>query len=157
VLKKGKTDPAQEVKVARITAVVIGVLAIVGGIAANGQNIAFLVSLAFAVAACANLPSILMTLYWKRFTTRGSVWSIYTGLLGSILLIVFSPAISSPTWTNPVAWFPLTSPTIVALPLAFLAGIIGTLTSRSPADPELQAEMEVRSLTGAGVAEVVAH
>ncbi|HRA76864.1 MAG TPA: cation acetate symporter [Propionicimonas sp.] len=157
VLKHGRSDPAQEVKVARITAVVIGVLAIVGGIAANGQNIAFLVSLAFAIAASANLPSILMTLYWKKFTTRGSVWSIYTGLASSILLIVFSPAISSPTWTNPVAWFPLTSPAIVSIPLAFLAGWLGTVTSREPADAELLAEMEVRSMTGAGAAEAVAH
>jgi cation/acetate symporter len=157
VLKKGKADPAQEVKVARTTAVVIGVLAIGAGIAANGQNIAFLISLAFAVAACANLPSILMTIYWRKFTTRGSVWSIYTGLASSVLLIVFSPAISSPTWTNPVAWFPLTNPTIVALPLAILAGWLGTVTSAEPADPDLQAEMEVRSMTGAGAAEAVAH
>ncbi|WP_028707722.1 solute symporter family protein [Propionicicella superfundia] len=154
VLKKGKADPAQEVKVARTTAVVIGVLAIVGGIAANGQNIAFLVSLAFAVAASANLPAILMTLYWKRFTTRGSVWSIYTGLVSAIVLIVLSPAISA---TNPIAIFPLTSPTIVSLPLAFLAGWIGTVTSSVPADAELQAEMEVRSMTGAGSAGAVAH
>jgi cation/acetate symporter len=157
VIKKGKADPAQEVKVARITAVVIGVLAIIGGIAANGQNIAFLISLAFAVAACANLPSILMTLYWKKFSTRGSVWSIYTGLISSILLIISSPAIATAPAVNPIAWFPLTNPTIVAMPLAFLAGIIGTLTSREPADPELQAEMEVRSMTGAGAAEAIAH
>ncbi len=157
VLKKGKADPAEEVKVARTTAVVIGVLAIGGGIAANGQNIAFLVSLAFAIAACANLPSILMTLYWKRFNTRGSVWSIYTGLVSSIVLIVLSPAISSPTWKNPLAFFPLTSPTIVALPLAFLAGWLGTTMSKEPADPDLQAEMEVRSMTGAGAAGAVAH
>ncbi len=157
VLKKGSADPVQEVKVARLTSVVIGVLAIIGGIAANGQNIAFLVSLAFAVAASANLPGILMTLYWKKFNTRGSVWSIYTGLGSAILLIIFSPAISSPTWENPVAWFPLTSPTIVSLPLAFLAGIIGTLTAKEPANDELQAEMEVRSMTGAGAAAAVAH
>jgi cation/acetate symporter len=91
ILKDGKADPEQEVKVARITSVVIGVLAIIGGIVANGQNIAFLISLAFAVAASANLPSILYTMYWKRFTTRGSVWSIYTGLISSVVLIVFSP------------------------------------------------------------------
>jgi len=157
VLKKGKADPAQEVKVARITAVVIGIVAIVGGIMANGQNIAFLISLAFAVAASANLPSILMTVYWKKFSTRGSVWSIYTGLISSVLLIIFSPAISSPTWTNPVAWFPLTNPTIVALPLAIIAGWLGTVTSAEPANADLQAEMEVRSMTGAGAAEAVAH
>ncbi|MBU4207069.1 MAG: cation acetate symporter, partial [Actinobacteria bacterium] len=157
VLKKGKADPAQEVKVARITAVVIGVLAIIGGIAVNGQNIAFLISLAFAVAASANLPSILMTLYWKRFNTRGSVWSIYTGLGSSVLLIVFSPAISSPGWANPMAWFPLTNPTIVALPLAVIAGVVATMSAPKSADPVLQAEMEVRSMTGAGASEAIAH
>ncbi len=157
VLKKGKADPAQEVKVARITAVVIGVLAIVGGIAVNGQNIAFLISLAFAVAASANLPSILMTLYWKRFNTRGSVASIYTGLVSSVLLIIFSPAISSPGWVNPMAWFPLTNPTIVALPLAVIAGVVATMSAPKSADPILQAEMEVRSMTGAGASEAIAH
>jgi cation/acetate symporter len=159
VLKKGKADPAQEVKVARITSVVIGILAIIGGIAVNGQNIAFLISLAFAVAASANLPSILMTLYWKKFNTRGSVASIYTGLLSSVLLIIFSPAVMLPigTATNPLALFPLTNPTIVTIPLAFIAGWLGTVTSKVPADADLQAEMEVRSMTGAGAAEAVAH
>ncbi|MEE9964294.1 MAG: cation acetate symporter [Propionicimonas sp.] len=154
VLKKGKADPAQEVKVARITAVVIGLLAIGGGILANGANIAFLISLAFAVAASANLPSILMTVYWKRFNTRGSIWSIYAGLVSSTVLIIFSPAIAK---DNPVAWFPLTNPTIVALPLAIIAGVVGTVTSKQPADADLQAEMEVRSMTGAGAAEAIAH
>jgi cation/acetate symporter len=169
VLKKGKADPTQEVKVARITSVVIGVLAIIGGIAVNGQNIAFLISLAFAVAASANLPSILMTLYWKKFNTRGSVASIYTGLLSSVLLIVFSPAVMLPivtsapgvlpilTVAHPLALFPLTNPTIVTIPLAFIAGWLGTVTSKEPADADLQAEMEVRSMTGAGAAEAVAH
>lgn len=154
VLKKGKADPAQEVKVARITAVVIGLFAIGGGILANGANIAFLISLAFAVAASANLPSILMTVYWKRFNTRGSIWSIYAGLVSSTVLIIFSPAIAQ---DNPVAWFPLTNPTIVALPLAIIAGVVGTVTSKQPADADLQAEMEVRSMTGAGAAEAIAH
>jgi cation/acetate symporter len=169
VIKKGKADPAQEVKVARITAVVIGLLAIVGGIAANGQNIAFLISLAFAVAASANLPSILMTLYWKKFNTRGSVWSIYTGLISSVLLIIFSPAVMAPITkavdgsllahplTHPLALFPLTNPALASIPLAFLAGWLGTITSSEPANTDLQAEMEVRSMTGAGAAEAVAH
>jgi cation/acetate symporter len=153
VFKSGKADPAQEVKVARITAVVIGLLAIVGGILANGQNVAFLVSLAFGVAASANLPSILMTMYWKKFNTRGSVWSIYTGLVSAVVLIIFSPAVVS----GPLAIFPLTNPTIVSLPLAFIAGIVGTLTSKEPADALLQAEMEVRSMTGAGAEGAIAH
>ena len=96
VLKNGEATPEKEVQVARTTAIVIGVISIIGGIAANGQNVAFLVSLAFAVAASANLPSILYSLYWKRFNTRGSVWSIYAGLVSSIVLIVFFVLDSQP-------------------------------------------------------------
>ena len=162
IIKDGKADPEQEVKVARITSVVIGVLAIVGGIVANGQNIAFLISLAFAVAASANLPSILYTLYWRRFTTRGSVWSIYTGLVSSVLLIVFSPSVSGSksamlgAGVN-FAWFPLTNPALISVPLAFLAGWLGTVTSKTRGDEELAAEMEVRSMTGAGAGDAIAH
>ena len=162
VLKGGKAEPEQEVKVARITAVVIGVLAIVGGIVANGQNIAFLISLAFAVAASANLPSILYTMYWRRFNTRGSVWSIYTGLVSATLLIVFSPAVSGSKTAMlgeaiNFAWFPLTNPALVSVPLAFLAGWLGTITSKEKIDHELIAEMEVRSMTGAGAEKAIAH
>ncbi|MBO1030198.1 cation acetate symporter [Tessaracoccus sp. SD287] len=162
ILKGGKANPETEIKVARITSVVIGVLAILGGIAANGQNIAFLISLAFAVAASANLPSILFTLYWRRFNTRGSVWSIYTGLVGSVVLIVFSPAISGSRTSMlgadvDFAWFPLDNPALVSVPLAFLAGIVGTLTSKERGDLELAKEMEVRSMTGAGAGAAINH
>ena len=162
ILKDGKADPAQEVRVARYTSVVVGVLAILGGIVANGQNIAFLISLAFAVAASANLPSILYTLYWKRFNTRGSVWSIYTGLISAVLLIVLSPAISgSPTSmfgeSVDFSWFPLDNPALVSVPLAFLAGWLGTVTSKQRGDEEFAIEMEVRSMTGAGAGEAISH
>jgi len=161
VMKGGNVDAAAEVRVARITSVIIGILAVIGGIFANGQNIAFLISLAFGVAASANLPAILFTLYWRRFNTRGSVWSIYTGLITSVVLIAFSPAISGDKAAffpgADFAWFPLTNPTIVALPLAFLMGWIGTITAKNTADKALQAEMEVRSMTGLGAGEAVVH
>ncbi len=162
IMKGGRAAPEQEVKVARITSVVIGVLAILGGILANGQNIAFLISLAFAVAASANLPSILYTMYWKRFNTRGSVWSIYTGLISSIVLILFSPSISGSKTAMlgeaiDFSWFPLTNPALISVPLAFLAGWLGTVTSKQGGDQELATEMEVRSLTGAGAGESIAH
>ncbi len=161
VLKDGTASADEEVKVARITVIVIGLLSILGGILAQNQNIAFLISLAFAVAASANLPSILYTMYWRRFNTRGSVWSIYTGLVTSLVLIVFSPSVSgSPAAMLPdvnFAWFPLTNPALVSVPLAFLAGFLGTVTSKRAADPELSAEMEVRSMTGAGVAKALSH
>src|ERR671911_1093499 len=94
VVKKGKPAPGAEVKVARRTVVIIGIVAILGGIGANGQNVAFLVALAFAVAASANLPTIVYSLFWKRFTTKGALWSMYGGLASAIVLIVFSPVVS---------------------------------------------------------------
>ena len=161
VLKSHKVTEAEQVKVSRITAVVLGVFAIGLGILANGQNVAFLVALAFAVAASANLPTIVYSLYWKRFNTRGALWSMYGGLISCIVLIVFSPAVSgSKTAMIPGAdfsWFPLANPGIVSIPLAFLLGIVGTLTSPDRGDPKINAEMEVRSLTGIGAEKAIAH
>ena len=161
VLKSHKVTEDEQVRVSRITAVVLGVLAIGLGILANGQNVAFLVALAFAVAASANLPTILYSLYWKRFNTRGALWSMYGGLISCIVLIVFSPAVSgSKTAMLPgmdFHWFPLSNPGIISIPLAFILGIVGTLTSRDTGDPELNAEMEVRSLTGVGAEKATHH
>ncbi|MGU3432167.1 cation acetate symporter [Actinomycetes bacterium M1A6_2h] len=161
VIKKGNVDEVKQVKVSRITAVVIGLLAIGLGILANGQNIAFLVALAFAIAAAANLPTILYSLFWRRFTTRGALWSMYGGLISTLVLIVFSPAVSgSKTAMIPgsdFAWFPLSNPGIVSIPLAFLLGIIGTLTSKDNENTDKAAEMEVRSLTGVGAERAVKH
>ncbi|MGV0806114.1 solute symporter family protein [Mycolicibacterium setense] len=161
VLKSHKVTENEQVRVSRITAVVLGVFAIGLGILANGQNVAFLVALAFAVAAAANLPTIVYSLYWKRFNTRGALWSMYGGLISTIVLIVFSPAVSGSTTAMipgaDFAWFPLANPGIVSIPLAFALGIIGTLTSPDTGDTELNAEMEVRSLTGVGAEKAVSH
>jgi cation/acetate symporter len=170
VIKRGKVDGKdEEVKVARITAVVIGIVAILGGILANGQNIAFLVALAFAVAASANLPTILYSLFWKRFNTPGALWSIYGGLGITVVLIVFSPVVSgkpvdpttgrSPSMLQGVdfSWFPLDNPGLVSIPLSFLLGYLGTVLSKETADPGKYAEMEVRSLTGVGAEKATAH
>ena len=138
-------------------------VAIVGGIVANGQNVAFLVALAFAVAASANLPTILYSLFWARFNTTGALCSIYGGLVTSVVLIVFSPAVSGKP-VNPATgrsasmlqgvdfhWFPLDNPGLVSIPLSFLLGAVGTLLGgRRPDAARRYAEMEVRALTGAG-------
>lgn len=154
-------DPNAEVKVARRTVVVIGILAIVGGIGAQGQNIAFLVALAFAVAASANLPTILYSLFWRRFNTRGAVWSMYGGLGSAIILIVLSPVFSgsetSMIPTIDIAIWPLNNPGIVSIPLGFILGWLGTITSRAAESRQLAAEMEVRSLTGFGAEKAVEH
>ncbi|WP_369775458.1 solute symporter family protein [Saccharopolyspora cebuensis] len=162
VIKKGAVDDKnQEVRVARITAVVIGVVSILGGIAANGQNVAFLVALAFAVAASANLPTLLYSLFWKRFNTTGALWSIYGGLAVTIVLIVFSPAVSGNESAMfpgiDIAWFPLKNPGLVSIPLSFLLGYLGTVLSKEPFNEEKYAEMEVRSLTGAGAEKANPH
>ena len=167
VVRDGKATPEEEVKVARIAALVLGVIAIIGGIFALGQNIAFLVALAFAVAASANLPTILYSLFWKRFNTRGALWSIYGGLISAVTLIIFSPVVSGkpldPKTGKSLSmiqgvdfhWFPLDNPGIVSIPLGFILGYIGTLTSKE-FNAAKYAEMEVRSLTGHG-AEVATH
>lgn len=161
VLAKGKADPDTEVKVARKTVVVIGVLAIIGGIFANGQNVAFLVALAFAVAASANLPTILYSLFWRRFTTQGAIWSMYGGLGSAIILIALSPVVSgAKTSMIPganFAIFPLSNPGIVSIPLAFFLGWLGTVLDKKLEDTTKQAEMEVRSLTGVGAEKATNH
>ena len=155
VLRKGKVSPDTEVRVARLTAVAVGVVAIAGGILANGQNVAFLVALAFAVAASANLPTILFSLFWRRFNTTGALFSIYGGVLLCVVLIVFSPAVSGSSSSMikgaDFAWFPLSNPGLISIPASFLLGVIGTFVGgREKFDAARFAEMEVRSLTGAG-------
>lgn len=168
VFKKGQASQDDEVKVSRYAAVGTGVVAILGGMLAKDQNIAFLVALAFAVAASANLPTILYSLFWKRFNTRGALWSMYGGLTSALVLIIFSPVVSgkpidpltgkSPSMLQDVdfSWFPLDNPGLVSIPLGFILGWLGTVTSNE-FNRAKYAEMEVRSLTGHGVAEVVEH
>lgn len=162
VIKKGQVTGDGEVRVARITVLVIGALAIVGGIGVQGQNVAFLVALAFAVAASANLPTILYSLFWRGFTTRGAVWSMYGGLAAALILIVLSPVVSgTETSVLPEADFaiwPLSNPGVVSIPIGFLLGWLGSITTPKGAeDPRLAAEMEVRSLTGHGSEKAVSH
>jgi cation/acetate symporter len=161
VIRRGKVDPDGEVKVARRTVVVIGLLSILGGIGASGQNVAFLVALAFAVAASANLPTILYSLFWRKFNTQGAMWSMYGGLGSAILLIALSPVVSGGETSMikgaDFSIFPLNNPGIVSIPLAFFLGWLGTTLSKKTEDPLVQAEMEVRSLTGVGAEKAVDH
>ena len=161
VIKRGETKPGAEVRVARITVVVIGIFAILGGIGVQGQNVAFLVALAFAVAASANLPTILYSLFWRKFSTRGALWSMYGGLGSAIILIAFSPVVSGSETAMiqgvDFHWFPLNNPGLVSIPLGFLLGWLGTVTSSRREDPTVAAEMDVRSLTGYGAEGATKH
>ncbi|MGP3536397.1 solute symporter family protein [Microbacterium sp. RD1] len=162
VVKKGNVPPDGEVKVARRTVIVIGVLAIIGGIGVQGQNVAFLVALAFAVAASANLPTILYSLFWRRFTTRGAVWSMYGGLAAAVILIVLSPVFwgteTSVFKNTGAAIWPFNNPGIVSIPLGFFLGWLGSITSRKGGEDRTKAaEMDVRSLTGFGAEKATPH
>ncbi|MFD9220930.1 cation acetate symporter [Streptomyces sp. NPDC060064] len=154
VIRKGKATEKEEVRAARWATVAIGVVSIALGALARDLNVAGLVALAFAVAASANLPTILYSLFWKRFTTQGALWSIYGGLTASVVLVLFSPVVSGkPTSMFKTAdfyWFPLENPGIVSIPLGFLLGWLGSLLSKEEADKGKYAELEVKSLTGIG-------
>ncbi|MDT7600661.1 MAG: cation/acetate symporter [Pseudonocardiales bacterium] len=154
IIKKGNAEPRSEVRVARLTAVIMGVLAILGGILVNGRNVAFLVALALALAASANLSTLLYSLFWKRFNTPGALASIYSGLGSCILLIVFSPVVSGASTsifpTVDFHVFPLSNPGIVSIPLSFLCGWVATMIGSREEDPAKQVEMEVRAMTGIG-------
>jgi cation/acetate symporter len=161
VIKKGRASERSELIVVRIAALGIGAVAIALAIPAQRLNIAFLVALAFAVAASANLPALLFNLFWRRFNTRGATFSIYGGLIAAVLLVVFSPVGSgTPTSLMPdanFAWFPLRNPGLVSIPFGFLCGIVGTLTSRDGNSERRYDELEVRSLTGAGAEKAATH
>ncbi|MER5492719.1 solute symporter family protein [Streptomyces sp. NPDC002454] len=154
VIKKGRATEQQEVRAARLATVAIGVVSIGLGALARDLNVAGLVALAFAVAASANLPTILYSLFWKRFTTRGALWSIYGGLTSAVVLVLFSPVVSGKATSMfpdvDFHWFPLENPGIVSIPLGFLLGWLGTVLSKETADRGKYAELEVRSLTGTG-------
>ena len=161
VIHKGtERKPGEEVRVARVTAFVVGVISILIAILLGQSiNVAFLVGLAFAVAASANLPVIVLSLFWKRFNTKGAVLGLATGLASSLILIILSPSIMTidpPTLTagrhliqsQPI--FPLENPGIVSIPLGFLGAVIGTLLGREPEAESRFAELTVRANTGLG-------
>ena len=166
VIKKGKASPESEVKVAKIAAIVIGLVAILLAIGAQTLNVAFLVAIAFAIAASGNLPAVLYSLFWKRFNTRGAVWAIYGGLFSALILLVFSPNVSGlPTSLIPLGLdgtglrfdvFPLSNPGIVSIPLGFIFGWLGTITSDEKNSAKY-AELEVRSMTGAAIGKAAVH
>ncbi len=146
VIHRGvERSKGEEVLVARIAAFGVGIISIILAITLREANVAFLVGLAFAVAASANLPVIIFSLFWKRFNTTGAVVGIGTGLGVSILLILLSP-----TFGGTGAVFPLNNPGIVSIPVGFLGAYVGALLGREPSAEAKFTELEVRSNTGLG-------
>lgn len=155
VIRKGKAKQTEELGVARLAAVVIGVMGMLLALLSWGTSTATLAFLAFAIAASAILPTIVYALFWRGFTARGALLSLYGGLLCSVLLVVFSPIISSqPNSVYPdadFAWFPLQNPGIVSIPAGFLLGWLGSVTGKRPqagTSSTTFEEFEVRALVG---------
>ncbi|WP_374433897.1 cation acetate symporter [Inhella sp.] len=162
VLKKGKADSAAELKVSRITTLALGLVAVVLGIAFEKQNIAFMVSLAFAIAASANFPVLFMSVLWKDCTTKGAVTGGFVGLISSVALTVVSPSVWEATLGNPKgsALFPYTSPALFSMTAAFLVIWLVSLLDRSAQATKERAAFDaqqVRSETGLGASGASGH
>ena len=152
--------PDEEVLVARVTAFVVGAISIVLAIKLQAINVAFLVGLAFAVAASANLPAIVLSIFWRRFNTAGAVTAMAVGLASSIVLIIISPSVmgtDAKALIYGAPLFPLKNPGLVSIPLGFLGAILGTLFSRERASAAKFTELEVRANTGLGAEKATEH
>jgi cation/acetate symporter len=155
VIRKGDSDEDEQLKVARIATMGLGVVAIVLGIVFKGQNVAYMVGLAFAIAASANFPSLLLSMIWRKFTTNGAVASILVGTISALVLIYLSPTIQIDILKQTTAYFPLKNPGIVTIPLSFAVGIIVSLLQSDPAANAKFDEVEHRIHTGMARQEVV--
>ncbi|OGB48832.1 MAG: cation acetate symporter [Burkholderiales bacterium RIFCSPLOWO2_12_FULL_65_40] len=162
VFKKGKADSASELKVSRITTLALGLIAVVLGIAFEKQNIAFMVSLAFAIAASANFPVLFMSVLWKDCTTRGAVIGGFMGLISSVGLTIVSPSVWEATLGNPAgsALFPYTSPALFSMTIGFVGIWLFSITDKSANAARERAAFpaqQVRSETGFGAAGASGH
>jgi cation/acetate symporter len=162
VIKKGKADSASELKVSRITTLALGVIAVALGIAFEKQNIAFMVSLAFAIAASANFPVLFMAVLWKDCTTKGAVIGGFMGLISSVGLTIVSPSVWEATLGNPKgsAWFPYTSPALFSMTIGFVGIWLFSVLDRSANAAKERAAFpaqQVRSETGLGASGASGH
>jgi cation/acetate symporter len=150
VIRKGEADEHEEVRVARIAAIGLGVVAIAVAMLAGPKfNVSILVGLAFAVAASSNLPALLMALFWPRFNTTGAVAGVLGGLLISLVIIVLSP----PVWPGPDgdgSPIALRNPAIISIPAGFLCCWLGTMLSQERGAERSYHELRVRAETGIG-------
>jgi cation/acetate symporter len=150
VVRRGDASESEQVKVARYATVVFGGLAVLLGIAFRGQNVAFMVGLAFAIACSANFPPLLLSIVWRRFTTAGAVSAIACGAGVSVLLILLSPTVWVDVLHHAEPLFPLRNPAIISMPLAFLAGIVASLMSREPVAEARFDDERLRTYLGVG-------
>jgi cation/acetate symporter len=148
VIRKGQVQEGEQLRVARLATVALGILAVALGIIFKGQNVAFTVSLAFAIAASANFPALVLAIFWRGYTTGGAVTSMAVGTLGTLLLIYLSPTIQVDILGNQDAWFGLKNPALVTIPLSFLCGILVAVLRPEPRARQAYAMVEHRMHLG---------
>jgi len=144
VVRGGTASDQEQLRVARVSSALLGVLAIVLGIVFEGQNVAYMVGLAFAIAASANFPALLLSIFWRGFTTRGAQASMFTGTVVSLVLIYLSPAIQMDVLGHASAIFPLRNPGIISIPLAFLVAFVVSVVWPEPEAASGFAKLERR-------------
>ena len=160
VIKKGKASDSSEIRVSKIATIALGFVAIILGILFEKQNVAFMVGLAFGVAAAANFPVLILSMYWKGLTTRGALFAGYGGLVSAVLFVVLSKAVWVDVFGFKAAIFPYSQPALFAMPVAFLLAFV---FSKSDSSVRAQSEIEafddqyVRSQTGFGSAAAASH
>ncbi len=160
VIMKGQASEAAEIRVSKIATICLGAVAIVLGILFEKQNIAFMVGLAFGVAAAANFPVLILSMYWKGLTTKGALWGGYGGLISAVLFVLFSKSVWVDVLGNAAPLFPYTQPALFAMPVAFLlAYIMSKSDSSVAASQEIEAfdDQYVRAQTGYGAASASNH
>lgn len=150
VIKRDRADEKQEVTAAKIATVCLGLLAIIFGILFKKQNVAFMVGLTFSIAASANFPALFMSIFWKKFTTYGAIWSIYTGLILSVVFIGLGPTVWVDILKNSQPIFPLKNPAIISFFASFAAGIFVSLLSREKESEEKYESEKIKSYIGIG-------
>ena len=149
VVRGGNPKPGEELRVARVATIGLAIVAIVLGVAFKGQNVAFMVGLAFAIAASANFPALVLSIFWRRTSTTGAAASMAVGAISTLTLISLSPAVQVDLLHHAEAIFPLKNPALVTIPLAFLTGIIVSLVKPDADGDARYAAMERRLLLGA--------
>jgi cation/acetate symporter len=149
VIRKGHPKPGEEIKVARLATIGLAIVAMALGIAFKGQNVAFMVGLAFAIAASANFPALVLSVFWRRTTTAGAASSMVVGATSTLVLIALSPAVQVDLLHHATAMFPLKNPALITIPLSFATGILVSLLRPDRASEARHEAIETRLLLGA--------
>jgi cation/acetate symporter len=160
VIKKGKVTEEKEIRVSKIATICIGIVAICLGLLFEKQNVAFMVGLAFGVAAAANFPVLILSMYWKGLTTRGALTGGYSGLVSAVMFVLLSKSVWVNVFHNAAPIFPYEQPALFAMPIAFLAAIVVSkldVSARAKAEIEAFDDQYVRAQTGYGAASASKH